>query len=83
MSKERIPILEKIIDQHADRTDPCDLYLILSMIADREDDFSEFIGTRFYWEILNATQSNPAKSHNAILRMNRADNAIARYDDED
>jgi hypothetical protein len=80
MTTTRIPTLEKIIEQHAERTDGCDLYTVLSIIADTEDDMTEFIGGRLYWDIINATQSNPAKAHNAILRMHRADNAIARYD---
>lgn len=74
--------LEGIIESHSERTDGCDLYLILSIIADENDDFSEFINSRLYWDIINATQSNPAKAHNAILRMHRADNAIGRYDEE-
>lgn len=78
----RIPILEKIIEQHAERTDGCDLYTVLSIIADAEDDFSAFINSRLYWDIINATQSNPARAHNAIVRMTRADNAIMRYDEE-
>lgn len=80
MTTTRIPILEGIIEKHAERTDGCDLYTVLSIIADAEDDFAEFIGGRLYWDIINATQSNPAQAHNAILRMHRADNAIARYD---
>jgi hypothetical protein len=83
MTKNRIPILESIIEQHAERTDGCDLYTVLSIIADTEDDMGEFINSRTYWEIINATQSNPARAHNAIVRMHRADNAIARYDDEE
>ena len=81
-NRGRIPTLEKIIDQHAERTDPMDLYTALSIIADEQDDFAEFIGSRLYWDLINATQSNPARSHNAIVRMHRADNAIARYDEE-
>lgn len=83
MTKSRIPILEKIIKQHADRTDPMDLYTVLCIVADSEDIFSEFFGSRLYWDLINATQSNPKKSHNAIVRMHRADEAIARYDEED
>ena len=79
--KDRIPTLERIIEQHAERTDPMDLYTALSIIADEEDDMSAFIGGRLYWDLINATQSNPKKAHNAIVRMHRADNAIARYDD--
>lgn len=84
MTKEtdRIPILEGIIEKHAERTEGCDLYSVLQIIADENDDFSEFIGSRLYWDIINFTQSNPAVAHNAILRMHRADNAIARYDEE-
>lgn len=81
--KDRIPTLEKIIEQHAERTDPMDLYTALSIIADTEDDLGEFIGGRLYWDLINATQSNPAQAHNAIVRMHRADDAIARYDDLD
>lgn len=83
MSKDRIPTLEKIIEQHSERTDGCDLYTVLSIIADEQDIMESFIGTRLYWDIINATQSNPKKAHNAIVRMHRADNAIARYDDMD
>lgn len=78
----RIPILEKIIEAHAERTDPMDLYTALSIIADAEDSMEAFIGSRLYWDLINATQSNPARAHNAIVRMMRADNAIVRYDDE-
>ena len=81
--KHRIPILEGIIESHAERTDGCDLYTVLSIVADSEDDFSAFLNSRLYWDIINATQSDPKKAHNAILRMHRADNAIARYDDAD
>lgn len=81
-NRDRIPTLEKIIDQHSERTDPMDLYTALSIIADEQDDFAEFIGSRLYWDLLSATQSNPERSHNAIVRMHRADNAIARYDEE-
>lgn len=81
-NKARIPTLEGIIEKQAERTEGCDLYTVLCIIADWADDFEEFIGTRGYWDIINATQSNPARSHNAILRMHRADNAIARYDEE-
>lgn len=79
----RIRTLEGIIEHQSERTDGCDLYTVLSIIADVEDDMGEFIGTRTYWDIINATQSNPAVAHNAIVRMHRADNAIARYDFED
>lgn len=82
-NKTRIPILEGIIDQHAERTDGADLYTVLSIVADAEDDLEFFIGSRLYWDIINATQSNPQQAHNAILRMARADRAIARYDEED
>lgn len=81
--KDRIPTLEKIIEQHAERTDPMDLYTVLSIVADEQDDMDEFIGGRLYWDLINATQSNPKKAHNAIVRMHRADNAICRYDDSD
>lgn len=80
-NKNRIPILEGIIEQHAERTDGCDLFTVLAIIADEQDDIAEFIGTRLYWDIINATQSNPKQSHNAVIRMIRADNAIARYDE--
>lgn len=82
-NKARIPTLEGIIEAQSDRTDGCDLYTVLCIIADWEDDFEEFIGTRRYWDILHATQSSPSSAHNAILRMARADRAIARYDDEE
>lgn len=82
-NKTRIPILEKIIEQHAERTDGMDLYTTLSIIADEDDNMRSFIGSRLYWDLINATQSNPARAHNAITRMVRADDAIARYDDED
>ena len=82
-NKHRIPILESIIEQHAERTDPMDLYTVLSIVADADDGMEEFINTRTYWDLIYATQSNPKKAHNAIIRMHRADNAIVRYDDED
>lgn len=81
----RIKTLQSIFEQHAERTDPCDLHTVLSIVADTILDINlrEFIDTRAYWDILHATQSNPARSHNAISRMTRADDAIARYGDED
>lgn len=83
-NKTRIPILEKIIDQHGERTDPMDLFTALSIIADADSySLREFMGTSLYWDLINATQSNPLRAHNAISRMTRADDAIARYDDED
>lgn len=82
-NRHRIPILEGIIEKHAERTDPMDLYTTLCIIADEQDIMEAFIGSRLYWDLINATQSNPKRSHNAIVRMHRADNAIARYDDED
>lgn len=78
--KHRISTLEGIIEELAERTDGCDLYTVLSIVADEQDDFSEFLNSRLYWDIIHATQSNPKRAHNAILRMHRADNAIARYD---
>lgn len=81
-NKARIPTLEGIIESQSERTDGCDLYTVLSIIADEQDDFAEFIGSRLYWDIITATQSSPSSAHNAIVRMHRADNAIARYDEE-
>jgi hypothetical protein len=79
----RIDTLQKIIEQHGERTDPVDLYTVISVIADYEDiALREFIATRQYWDIINASQSNPARAHNAISRMVRADDAISRYEDE-
>ncbi len=81
MTTNRIPILEGIIESLSERTDGCDLFTVLSIIADEQDIFDEtFFNSRLVQDIINATQSNPKRSRNAIARMMRLDNAITRYD---
>lgn len=77
----RIRACEQAMERMPD-TDGCDLYTVLSMIADDQSEFmDDFIHTRLAWDIINATQSNPRRSHNVLKRLVRLDNAIARYDE--
>ena len=83
----RVPILESILEDLLSRTDGCDLFTVLTIIWDSEDSgqpFDEwFRASRTARDILRATQSNHARSWNAMVRAGRLDDAIARYGDED
>ena len=79
----RIAILEDRISSLADATEGMDLFTVINVLCDHlDEDMVDFTESRLYWDIMNATQSNPKKSHNAILRMIRMDSAISRYDTE-
>lgn len=79
----RITALEGIIESLSENLEGADLYTVLSIIADSEGDFMpEFLNSILAQDIIRATQSNPTVSRNALIRISRADNAIARYGDE-
>jgi hypothetical protein len=83
----RVPILERILEELNERTDGCDLMTVLSIIWDAGDPgvpFSEWVRvSRVARDIIAATQSNYARSYNAMIRAGYLDDAIARYGDPD
>lgn len=72
--------LTREIEDWSEKTDPMDFYTVIAMVADAEDDITVFLGTHLYKDLLHATQSNPEKSHEALLKMIELDEKIAALD---
>lgn len=76
---------ENRIQELQARTDGADLFTVLTVIWDADDagiPFRDWILTsRVAQDIIEMTQSSPARSLNAMRRAGRLDDAISRYDD--
>lgn len=69
------------MDELGNLLDPVDLFTVLSMIHDDQDggqDFDEFLRTsQLAGDLIKFSQSNPSRSHTALVRMHELDQAIS------
>ena len=78
VNADAITMYEKEIEELGEELDGCDLFTVISIVADSVGDFlPEALGSSLYKDLIRATQSNPEKAYTALLRMIELDNAIA------
>lgn len=77
-------LCEGRIEQLASDMDPGDMVAVLFAICDQyhEGDWEDFTQTRFYYDMIDLTQSNRKRGINRMKRIIRLDEAISSYDDE-